>query len=121
MGWIWTTTKQLAEWLFAKPPAAPELVEFERDCRWMDRHEVLLKVDRLDCLARSDLRRLAGAGAGRRYWWLRHDVFGFARLDLPRGDRPFCRWLLLPPGRYVLGVGCGMASRRMHLKVGGRV
>ena len=81
------------------------------------RFEIHLQTSRAACISREDIRSLYRYGIGVRHWWLRHQSFGFSSLSLPRGDRPVDTRVMLPTGRYVLGVGRGLISRRISFEV----
>lgn len=84
-------------------PNSPDVVEFH-GARFDERHLIVLKVTREQCLARDEFQELARFGAGVQHWWLLRSGSGsFALIDFPRGDVAFERALLLPSGRYVLG------------------
>lgn len=96
----------------------PELVEFPTAEPILARHRITLVVQQVSCLSRREFHRLAPS-VGASHWWLKHIVHGFAAVDLPRGDRPFSRRLLLPAGHYTLGVGRGDERRRIDFDVDG--
>jgi len=54
-----------------------------------------------------------------RKWWLRWQGQDFAALDpeLPPGDTPFTRTLLLPHGLFTLGVGRQPHERRIIFRI----
>lgn len=101
-------------WFRKKP--SPD-VEFATEPTRQRRHHVRLLVPADFCLTRAEQKSLRRFGLGVRQWWLSHHRFGFARVDLGRGDRPIDRHLNLPAGHYTLGVGRGNARRRYLFSV----
>lgn len=109
----------MLHWFRRRQQTEPQEVWFRQALELRETHCVELTVRKPICLTEVEQFALRDQEIGVKYWWLRHKRFGFAILDLPRGDQPFTKRLLLPPGDYTLGVGRGDAKRRMHFAIGG--